>query len=169
MSLVAETSPPDMPRVLLSDHDFPDLELERTLFADAGIDLAVAQCGRDAEGCRRRAFERMRPGSYVVNTAQGAIVDPDDLLAALDGGILAGAGLDVLPVEPVAPDSSLLGDPKVILTPHVAFFSVKAEIELRRKAARNIVTWQKTGRPDYVVVAGTRRPGHRQEEGGWRR
>ena len=86
------------------------------------------------------------------------MVDVDDLLGALDSGILAGAGLDVLPVEPVSGDSRLLGHSKVILTPHAAFFSVQAEAELRRKAAQNIVTWLNTGRPDYVVVAGTRRP-----------
>lgn len=101
---------------------------------------------------------RMRPGSYVVNTARGAIVNTEDLLAALDSGILGGAGLDVLPVEPIPAADPLLGHPKVVLTPHAAFFSVQAEIELRRKAAQNIVTWLKTGRPDYVVVAGRRRP-----------
>jgi D-3-phosphoglycerate dehydrogenase len=46
----------------------------------------------------------------------------------------------------------------VILTPHAAFFSVQSEVELRRKAAQNIVSWLATGRPEYVVVQGTRGP-----------
>ncbi len=100
----------------------------------------------------------MKHGSYLVNTARGAVVDVDAGLAALERGTLAGLGLDVLPTEPVPRGSKLLGHPRVILTPHAAFYSVEAEQELRRKAARNIVTWLATGRPDYVVVAGTRTP-----------
>jgi phosphoglycerate dehydrogenase-like enzyme len=147
----------------LIDGDFPAY-VERA--ADAGAlfaasDLVSIHTPLTAEtrGMVGRAlFERMRSGSWLVNTARGGIVDTDDLLAALDGGILAGAGLDVLPVEPVPADSRLLGHPKVILTPHAAFFSVQSEVELRRKAAQNIVTWLQHGRPDYVVVAGSRRP-----------
>ena len=105
-----------------------------------------------------RALSKAKPGSYVVNTARGAIVEIRDLLAALDSGILAGAALDVLPVEPVPEGDRLLGHPKVILTPHAAFFSEQSMVDLRRKAARNIVTWLATGRPDYVVVRGTREP-----------
>ena len=102
-------------------------------------------------------IDAMRDGSYVVNTARGAVVDVDAVLDALDRGRLAGAALDVLPSEPVAPESRLLGHPRVILTPHAAFYSVEAERELRRKAAQNLVSWLREGRPDYVVTQGTRK------------
>jgi D-3-phosphoglycerate dehydrogenase len=103
-------------------------------------------------------FAAMPAGGYVVNTARGAVVDVAALVAALDGGHLAAAGLDVLPVEPVPRDSPLVGHPRVVLTPHSAFYSVEAEQELRRKAAQNLATWLATGRPEYVVSAGTRAP-----------
>ena len=103
-------------------------------------------------------FAALKPGAHFVNTARGAIVNVPDLVRALEAGTLGGAALDVLPEEPVARNSPLLTHPRVILTPHAAFYSVEAEKELRRKAAQNIITWFATGRPEYVVVRGTRRP-----------
>ena len=100
---------------------------------------------------------RARPGAFIVNTARGAVLDVDAAYAALESGALGGLALDVLPVEPVPADSKLIHHPRVILSPHSAFYSVAAERELRTKAARNVVTWTRTGRPDYVVVPGTRR------------
>ena len=147
----------------LIDGDFPPY-VERVadlgaLFAVSDIASIHAPLNAETRGMiDAGVLQRMRPGSYLVNTARGAIVRVDHLLAALDGGILAGAGLDVLPAEPIAAGDPLLGHPKVILTPHAAFFSVQSEIDLRRKAAQNIVTWLATGRPDYVVVQGARRP-----------
>ncbi len=94
----------------------------------------------------------------LVNTARGFVVDLPDLLGALDAGILRGVALGLLPTEPVPRDSPLLTDPRVILTPHAACHSVEAERGLRSKAARNIVTWFRVGRPDYPVVKGTRGP-----------
>ena len=55
---------------------------------------------------------------------------------------------------PISPDHPILHDPRVILSPHSAFYSVEGEKELRRKAAQNLIDWALTGRPTYVVVEG---------------
>ncbi len=146
----------------LIDGDYPAY-VERadlaTLFAQSDVVSLHTPLNDETRGMIDKSLlEYMRVGSFVVNTSRGAVVNIDDLLSALDSGILAGAGLDVLPVEPVA-DRRLLGHPKVILTPHAAFFSEQSEVELRRKAAQNIVSWVKAGRPEYVIVPGTRRCG----------
>jgi phosphoglycerate dehydrogenase-like enzyme len=96
-------------------------------------------------------LNRMKVGSYLVNTARGAIIDIDSLTDVMKTDRLAGVGLDVLPIEPVPLEHPLLKDRRVTFTPHSAFYSKESEIELRTKAATNIVTWMKTGRPDYPV------------------
>jgi D-3-phosphoglycerate dehydrogenase len=96
----------------------------------------------------------MKPGSVLVNTARGAVVNIEDLLAVLDEGRLDGAALDVLPTEPPAVDARIVQHPRVLLSPHAAFYSVIAEKELRRKAAQNLIDWSRNGRPSYVVTRG---------------
>lgn len=146
----------------LIDGDFPAY-VERAelsdLFAQADVVSVHVPLNAETRGMiNARVLGVMKPGSFLVNTARGAVVDVDDALAALDRGSLAGLALDVLPVEPVPAGSRLLGHPRAILTPHAAFYSVESEIELRRKAAQNLVTWLSTGRPDYIVSAGSRKP-----------
>ncbi len=67
----------------------------------------------------REEFAQMRPGSYLINVARGPVVCEADLVAALESGHLAGAGLDVTEHEPLDPQSPLWDRPDVIVTPHV--------------------------------------------------
>ena len=104
----------------------------------------------------RRLLSLMKKGSFLVNTARGAVVRVEDVLDALESGRLGGAALDVLPKEPPEADHPILAHPKVLLSPHAAFYSVEGERELRTKAAQNLIDWARTGRPSYVVVEGKR-------------
>jgi phosphoglycerate dehydrogenase-like enzyme len=65
-------------------------------------------------------FDVVKPGAYFINVARGGSVVTDDLIAALDSGQLAGAGLDVTDPEPLPPDHRLWKMQNVIITPHVA-------------------------------------------------
>jgi len=104
----------------------------------------------------RELLAAMKPGGYVVNVSRGAIVDIPDLLTALDSGHLGGAALDVLPQEPPDRDEPVLRHPKVLLSPHAAFYSLESDEEARRRAVVNIVRFLETGRPEHAVVEGTR-------------
>ena len=97
----------------------------------------------------------MKRGSFLVNTSRGSVANLDDVLAALDSGQLEGAGLDVLPKEPPEADHPVLRHPRVVLSPHAAFYSNEGVKELRTKAAQNLVDWATTGKPTYVVSAGS--------------
>ena len=101
-----------------------------------------------------RLLGLMKKGSFLVNTARGAVVNVPDVVAALDSGRLEGAALDVLPQEPPAADDPALSHARLLLTPHAAFYSVEGERELRTKAAQNLIDWARNGRPQYVVVEG---------------
>ncbi len=144
------------------DGDFPAYVERRglaALFADSDVVSLHVPLNRETRGMiDAKVLEVSKAGAFLVNTARGAVVDVEAALSCIDSGKLAGLGLDVLPTEPIPSNSKLLGHPRVILTPHAAFFSVESERELRRKAAQNIVTWLATGRPDYVVTTGTRKP-----------
>jgi D-3-phosphoglycerate dehydrogenase / 2-oxoglutarate reductase len=85
-----------------------------------------------------RHFRLMKPGALFINTGRGPTVDEAALIKALEEGWIAGAGLDVLEIEPPKPDNPLLKMENVILTPHVASASGRFDPMRRRRVGQEI-------------------------------
>lgn len=122
---------------LLSQSDYVSLHLPLTENTKHYID--------------KQALSLMAPTAFLINTSRGGLVDHDALADALDNGQLAGAALDVQSPEPPDLDCPPYCDPRVIVTPHVAFCSSDSTTELRTRVARQVVDYLSGRQPENVV------------------
>ena len=93
----------------------------------------------------------MKPGSILVNTARGGLVDHDALLGALELGHLSGAGLDVTDTEPLPPDHPLLHRANVVVTPHVAAATAAGKARLYESAVAQALQVLRGEYPNHLV------------------
>lgn len=101
----------------------------------------------------RDQFRLMKPSAFFINTARGGIVNEPDLVAALRAGDIAGAGLDVLEREPIAPDNPLLDMDNVVVTPHIAWYSIEAIQTLQLAVAQEVARVLSGEKPKNPVNA----------------
>ena len=99
----------------------------------------------------RAAFQQMKKTAFLVNTSRGSIIDTAALHEALHDNLIAGAGLDVLPQEPPSLNDPVLTNPRIVVTPHAAFYSEESLIELRSTAARQMRDVLSGNKPQFVV------------------
>ncbi|MDR6860830.1 C-terminal binding protein [Variovorax guangxiensis] len=104
----------------------------------------------------RERIALMPPGGLLINVSRGGVVDTDAVIEALGSGQLSAAALDVLESEPDVP-APLRTHPGAMLTPHVAFSSDASLIELRRRAAEEVVRVLRGEAPQQSRNAGPRR------------
>ena len=112
-------------------------ELAGLLGASDFVSLHVPGGAETANLIDTAALAAMKPGSYLINTARGGIVDHDALADALRTGHLAGAGLDVYPHEPEVPEA-LLSLENAVLLPHLGSANIETRIAMGMKALANI-------------------------------
>ncbi|GAA4407760.1 D-2-hydroxyacid dehydrogenase [Nibrella viscosa] len=123
-----------------------------TLFAES--DVVTLHCPMTDENkgfVNRNLLSQMKPTAFLLNTSRGGLITEPDLAAALNEGVLAGAGLDVLSVEPPVSGNPLIGAQNTIITPHIAWATLEARQRLLQSAIANLNTYQQ-GRPQNVVT-----------------
>ena len=146
-------------KVLIAEHrNAKSIRAGRTAFDEvlAQSDVVTLHCPltdetRDMFG--RREFEMMKRGALLINTARGALIQDEALIAALREGLIAGAASDVLREEPPRHGSRLLdlNLPNFIVTPHVAWASDEAMQTLADQAIDNLEAFV-AGRPQNVLT-----------------
>lgn len=123
------------------------------LFSTADVvSLNCPQTPENTEFVNAALIGRMKPTAYLINVARGGLVNEADLADALNRGILAGAGLDVVAVEPMLADNPLLTAANCIITPHIAWASIAARRRMMTIVCGNIVAFM-NGSPINVVNA----------------
>jgi D-3-phosphoglycerate dehydrogenase len=124
---------------LLEQSDFVSLHVPLTPATRAIVDESV--------------LRRMKSTAFLINTARGGLVDTAVLARALSEGWIAGAGMDVLPEEPIAADDPLLKLDNVVLTPHVAFYSEESLADLRRRTTQSVLDVLAGRVPEHLANA----------------
>jgi glycerate dehydrogenase len=144
--LFADHAPPKMEGVSFTPHD--------TVLAESDvISLHCPLLPATRNLIDIGAFRKMKRNALLINTARGGLVDEAALIQALDEGLIAGAGFDVLTVEPPKDGNPLLDvrRPNFILTPHVAWASDGAMQFLADQLIDNVDAWV-AGKPQHLVT-----------------
>jgi glycerate dehydrogenase len=121
--------------------DFPSVSLDELLQQADVISIHAPYNERTAGLIGYEQMKRMKRTAWLVNTGRGGIAVEADLARALDEGLLAGAGIDVFVKEPLPADSPLMHlqhPERLLLTPHIAWYSREARARLAHGIAENI-------------------------------
>ena len=140
---------PDAVESMLAARFEPDLD---ALVAEADIltlHCPLTDSTRNMIDARRLGL--MKAGSSLINTARGELIDTEALVAALESGHLAGAGLDVYPEEPKV-DKRLIHHPNVMTLPHIGSATAEGREASGEKVIANIRFWMDGHRPPDQVL-----------------
>ncbi|UTD29365.1 phosphoglycerate dehydrogenase [Bradyrhizobium sp. WD16] len=127
----------------------PTASLDELLAVSDVVSLHVPETAQTFGMIGQREIARMKPGAFLINNSRGTVVDLDALAEALKSGHLAGAAIDVFPVEPVSNADRLAtplqGIANVILTPHVGGSTEEAQDRIGIEVARKLVEYSDVG------------------------
>lgn len=142
---------PDRDTAFLNEQGVEKVSLEEGLrladYVSVNVRLDESTTGLLGE----REFSLMKKGAYLINTARGAVLKEDELIRALETGVIAGAVLDVITHEPPREHEPIFSAPNCIVTPHVSYISQESFEELRGRAAWNAIKMLRGEQPADLV------------------
>lgn len=122
-----------------------------TLFSESDfISINCPLTSDNAGFINKSTIEKMKPEVFLINTGRGPLINEQDLADALNSGRIAGAGLDVLSVEPAKEDNPLPKAKNCYITPHIAWATIEARTRLMNIATENLKAFLE-GKPQNVV------------------
>jgi len=157
LRLVAYDPVPD--RAFAQTHSIELVDLDTLLGEADYVSLHLPLTPSTSGLINRETLSRMKPGSFLVNTARGGLIVEEHLLAALQSRHLAGAGLDVFAQEPPSPANPLLALENVLVTSHLAGVDVQSSMDMAVQAAQSIIDLHQGRWPHQTVVNSSIRPG----------
>ena len=116
----------------------PTTDLQSVLGKLDYISLHVPKQADGSAVIKANEFSKMKKGVIIVNASRGGVIDENDLLVALDGGIIGGIALDVYENEP-NPRKDLLNHPKIACTPHIGAATLEAQDRIGEELAQLII------------------------------
>ncbi len=144
---------------VIASHKHPERDqMEGVIF------LGQEQCFREADvvslhcplNAQNKGFvnaallAKMKPSAFLINTSRGPLIQEEDLAFALNQGIIAGAGLDVLSIEPPPADHPLFSARNCYITPHIAWATFEARSRLMEKTVENVKAFL-NGKPENMI------------------
>lgn len=99
----------------------------------------------------KKHFELMKRSAYLINTARGRIINEQDMIDAVNEGLISGAVVDVISNEPPGKDEAIFDCKGIVVTPHISYISEESYMELKVRAANNAITMLEGGNPADLV------------------
>jgi glycerate dehydrogenase len=150
MEVLVHTAHPEKYRETAEGREARFVGLDELFRASDAISLHCPLTGETRALVDARRLDLMKPTAFLLNTSRGPLVDEAALAAALNAGRIAGAGLDVLSVEPPPVGNPLLQAANCCITPHIAWATRAARQRLMTTAVENLRAYL-TGAPQNVV------------------
>jgi phosphoglycerate dehydrogenase-like enzyme len=152
LDMIVIATEPNPDRTFTAKHAVEMVDFDTLLTRSDYLSIHCPLTSQTRGMVNKACFDRMKPGSVLINTARGQLVVESDLIQALKSGHLRGAGLDVLEEEPPRPDNPLLQMNNVVLSPHTGGEDTRSFLTMGMEAAECIVKLYRGEWPEGAVV-----------------